>query len=170
MSELKPAESLSEKFIDICATGFYSGYCPLASGTAGTGAALVFLAFLFFVFPSLSGFLPMVIFCFFFTIFSIWISDRALDFEFYGKDKKDPGQIVIDEFAGYFVTMIAVSPSVTNLIIAFIAFRFFDILKPTPAKQLEELEGGKGIVLDDVMAGVMANIVTHILIAIIALF
>jgi phosphatidylglycerophosphatase A len=76
--------------------------------------------------------------------------------------RKDPGKVVIDEVAGQFIALIAV-PFVLEtawwtLILAFILFRFFDIVKPYPARRLESLPGGLGIMADDVIAGVYAAV------------
>lgn len=69
--------------------------------------------------------------------------------------KKDPGIFVVDEVIGYLITVAWVSgPSSLSLVVAFFVFRFFDILKPPPARQLEHVGGGHGILLDDVAAGV----------------
>jgi phosphatidylglycerophosphatase A len=163
MSDNATAKSLQAKLVDLSASGFYSGHFPFASGTAGSGAAVIFLIILFYLFPGLAYPIPMTVFCAAFTIFSIWIADKALELEIYGSDSSDPKQVVIDEFAGLFVTMIGLAPTLTNFVLAFFMFRFFDILKPTPARDLEALHGGKGIVLDDVAAGIMANIVIQLL-------
>jgi phosphatidylglycerophosphatase A len=75
--------------------------------------------------------------------------------------KKDPGMIVIDEVIGYAVAMIAVPPLITTFAIAFILFRFFDIVKIEPGRMLERIGGGTGIILDDVAAGAYACILIH---------
>jgi len=68
--------------------------------------------------------------------------------------KKDPGIFVVDEVIGYLITIAWTrGPSPVALIVAFFVFRFFDILKPPPARSMESLPGGHGILLDDVMAG-----------------
>ncbi len=76
--------------------------------------------------------------------------------------KKDPSKVVIDEVAGQFIALLAVpfmiDPAWWSLILAFILFRFFDIVKPYPARRLESLESGLGIMADDVVAGVYAGI------------
>jgi phosphatidylglycerophosphatase A len=84
--------------------------------------------------------------------------------------KKDPGKVVIDEVAGQFIAFIPV-PFVLGTawwtaILAFILFRFFDIVKPYPARRLESLEAGLGIMADDIVAGVYAAIVVALAVVI----
>ena len=84
--------------------------------------------------------------------------------------KKDPGRVVIDEVAGQFIALIPV-PFVLGtawwtVILAFILFRFFDIVKPYPARRLESLEAGLGIMADDIVAGVYAAIVVALAVVI----
>jgi phosphatidylglycerophosphatase A len=76
----------------------------------------------------------------------------------------DPGYVVIDEVAGQLIALIAVPLRWQYVLASFILFRGFDILKPPPVRQLEKLPGGSGIMLDDVGAGVYANIVMQVLI------
>jgi phosphatidylglycerophosphatase A len=83
---------------------------------------------------------------------------------------KDPGKVVIDEVVGQFIAMIPV-PFVLesawwSVILAFLLFRFFDIVKPYPARRLESLESGLGIMADDVVAGVYAGIVVAVAVVI----
>jgi phosphatidylglycerophosphatase A len=70
----------------------------------------------------------------------------------------DPKQVIIDECAGQFITFFLLPLSLNVLILGFLLFRFFDIIKPYPVYKMEELEGGLGITMDDVVAGVFANI------------
>jgi phosphatidylglycerophosphatase A len=84
--------------------------------------------------------------------------------------RKDPGKVVIDEVAGQFIALIPV-PFVLGAawwtaILAFILFRFFDIVKPYPARRLESLEAGLGIMADDIVAGVYAAIVVALAVVI----
>jgi len=72
-------------------------------------------------------------------------------------DGEDPSYIVIDELAGMFVAMAGHENTVPNLLIGFILFRFFDIIKPYPIKHFERLKGGYGVVADDIVAGIFAN-------------
>ena len=76
---------------------------------------------------------------------------------------KDPQFVVIDEVAGQFITLIAVPVTWKTLLAGFILFRGFDIVKPPPVRQLEQLPEGWGIVLDDVAAGIYALIVMQVL-------
>lgn len=77
---------------------------------------------------------------------------------------KDPSQIVIDEVCGYLFTMILIPFNWVNVIVGFFLFRILDILKPYPIRKIENLRDGYGIVLDDVLAGIYANIILQIFI------
>jgi phosphatidylglycerophosphatase A len=77
--------------------------------------------------------------------------------------KKDPQIVVIDEVAGQLIALIAVPLGWKSFLAGFLFFRFFDILKPPPVRQLEALPEGTGIVLDDVAAGVYAFAIVHLL-------
>ncbi|HEV7473525.1 MAG TPA: phosphatidylglycerophosphatase A [Pyrinomonadaceae bacterium] len=74
--------------------------------------------------------------------------------------KKDPGKVVIDEVVGQFIALmpLALRPRWAMVILAFILFRFFDIVKPYPARRFESLHGGLGIMADDVVAGMYAAV------------
>lgn len=76
------------------------------------------------------------------------------------EDSHDPSTIVIDEVVGQILTLLWVPISLTSLMIGFVAFRIFDIVKPFPIRRSEELPGGFGIVCDDLLAGVYAGLVT----------
>ena len=80
-----------------------------------------------------------------------------------GTGIKDPGFVVIDEVAGQLITFIGVALSWKSLLLGFILFRAFDIVKPPPVRQLEKIPEGPGIVLDDVAAGIYALLVMHLL-------
>jgi phosphatidylglycerophosphatase A len=78
--------------------------------------------------------------------------------------KQDPGQVVIDEVAGQLTALLFTPVEVWHVVLAFALFRFFDILKPPPVRQLEQLHGGLGIMVDDVAAGfyaLLAGLVVH---------
>ena len=76
---------------------------------------------------------------------------------------KDPQNVIIDEVAGQWITLIAVPVAWKSLLVGFILFRGFDIFKPPPIRRIETLPGGFGIVLDDVAAGIYASIMMHLL-------
>ncbi len=73
-----------------------------------------------------------------------------------GLGDKDPSRVVIDEVAGQWITLLFAPVSWKTLLVGFILFRAFDILKPPPVRQLERLPEGTGIVVDDVAAGLYA--------------
>jgi phosphatidylglycerophosphatase A len=92
------------------------------------------------------------------TLAGIWAASRTEELS----GRKDPSKVVIDEVAGQFIALIPV-PFVLgtawwSAILAFILFRFFDIVKPYPARRLESLESGLGIMADDVVAGIYAAV------------
>lgn len=84
----------------------------------------------------------------------IWVSDEAEKLF----QKKDPSFVVIDEVIGILVTMLFLPFQVKYVLMAFISFRIMDILKPYPARKLEAIHGGMGIVIDDIIAGIYAGL------------
>ncbi len=141
---------LSDKFIKVVATGFGSGFAPFAPGTAGTIVAIpVYLIFSPLSWPLyLLSLLAM-------TFLAVYVSQEAEKLF----QKKDAPQIVIDEIVGFAWTMFLVSPTLLHVLLGFILFRIFDIMKVYPARLCQErLPGGYGVVFDDVVAGIYANI------------
>jgi phosphatidylglycerophosphatase A len=142
-------------FISLLATGFGVGYSPVAPGTLGT---LIAIPVYYFLSAIPSPIYEITLIGFFFL--SVWISENAEIF--FGK--KDDQRIVIDEMMGFLITMLWVPKATHFIAIGFFLFRLFDILKPFPIRRLEKrLKGGYGVVLDDVMAGVYANIILHLI-------
>ncbi|MFD1258295.1 phosphatidylglycerophosphatase A [Mucilaginibacter terrae] len=80
---------------------------------------------------------------------------------------KDSYRVVIDEVAGQMVTLLFIPLSNTNLLIGLILFRFFDILKPLGVKKMEKLPAGTGVMMDDVLAGVYANVLLQVIVLVI---
>ena len=76
--------------------------------------------------------------------------------------REDPGHVVIDEVAGQLLALIAIHPDWQHTLLSLLLFRFFDILKPPPVRQLERLPAGTGIMLDDVAAGLLALLTAHL--------
>ena len=138
----------------LLASGFGAGFSPLAPGTVGTLVAIpmeVLLSRIPFPLHELT------LITFFFL--SCWIADRAQD----GWGRSDDPRIVIDEIMGFFLTMLWIPSTAFFIALGFFLFRFFDIVKPPPIRRLEKIRGGFGVVLDDVLAGVYANIVLHLI-------
>lgn len=136
------------------ATGFGSGLFPVAPGTAGTLVAVpLVLALMPAAAPGQLVVLAAVI------ALSIWSADVAAP----RFGLKDPGQIVVDEIAGFFVTVAFLPATWTTLAAGFVLFRLFDIAKPPPCRRAEALPGGLGIVADDLLAGVYANLSIRLL-------
>jgi len=139
------------------ATWFGCGYAPIAPGTAGSLAA-VLIAFALHYWleapPYWFAILAVLL-----LAPGIWAADvyaRAVG-------KKDPGEVVVDEVIGQWITLSgAVTLNWKSWLGAFLLFRLFDIWKPPPVRQLERLPGGTGIVADDVMAGVYGAIVIFV--------
>ena len=153
MHDLAPG--WNEKIIIFIATGFGLGQIPVAPGTFGTLAALPLIWALGAAGPVASSFLLVA-----FILAAIHVADRAATF----MGRKDPGSVVIDEMVGYCVALSLVPVGVATLIAGFLAFRVFDIAKPGPVRYFEKnYSGGAGIVLDDVMAGLMAAVVVKCL-------
>jgi phosphatidylglycerophosphatase A len=138
------------------ATGFYSGYAPVAPGTFGTLAAVP-LAYVLYVATGASG--PLYVLALGICVgAATWACDRfAAEL-----GVKDPSVVVADEIAGYLLAVAFMPATVPRLFAAFVAFRFFDIVKPPPVRQAERLPGGLGIVADDLLAGVLANLVVRL--------
>jgi len=154
------------------ATGFFSGYIPWASGTFGSIVGLLLILIPGAASP---GVLPVLIVCGFGL--GVYVSGRVAEAEgnaltrsaaaakamFQPGDhaQPDPSIVVIDEIVGMWISLAGIAIGPAGCITAFILFRVFDVLKPEPARSLERLPGGWGIMLDDVVAGAYANIGTR---------
>ena len=142
--------SLKHRLAFVFATGFGSGYSPIAPGTAGSAVGLLFVLAMSTL--SLAGQIAAIVLV---TLLSMVAADIVAK----SVGLKDPGLIVADEIAGMMVTMIAIPLTATSLFLGFILFRVMDVVKPPPARQFEHFKGGVGIVADDLMAGVYAQLV-----------
>ncbi len=122
------------------------GYAPLAPGTAGTAGAVA-VAFLL---PGGEAWLPAAAGVILLSsLLTIGLTPRAERLA----GKKDPGLIVLDEVAGYFVTVLPFGGAPGWLLMGFLAFRVLDVAKPWPGRRFERLPGGVGVLLDDLLAG-----------------
>lgn len=135
------------------ATVFFVGYIPFASGTFGTLAGVVAIWLLHlenFHIVVIAG-IGMLI-----GIVSAHIAEK--DF-----NEKDSKYIVIDEFVGYFISIAFLPLTAGYLAAAFFLFRFFDVWKPFPIRNIEKtVNGGLGVMLDDVAAGIFTNLILQI--------
>jgi phosphatidylglycerophosphatase A len=140
--------------VHLLAFGFGSGCAPIAPGTWGT-----LMAVLLYLPLSLLSLAPYLIVVAVVSAVGIWLCGRtATDL----KEHDHPG-IVWDEFAGFFVTMIAAPVGWQWIIVGFLLFRLFDIWKPWPVRVLDKrVAGGLGIMVDDLLAGVYAWLVLQL--------
>ena len=168
----KPTPSFLTLFI---ATGAYSGYSPWAPGTVGTllGLAVVLI-------PGaesapvlgaliLAGFTGGALTA---RTVAAAVGDRLTPVASRLKWRLQPGAerhpdpsiVVIDEIVGIWIALLLLPKTVVAYAVAFLLFRLFDVLKPQPARALERLPGGWGIMLDDVVAGAYANLGAHLIV------
>jgi len=136
---------LIDKVLSFFNTCCFVGWIPFAPGTF----ASLFAAALIYLFPAVFGSVIFAVAC---VIFAV----ATINGERY--EGEDPGHIVIDEFAGMCVAMAGHKVTLVNVLIGFVLFRIFDILKPFPVNRMERLKGGYGVVRDDVVAGIFGNI------------
>ncbi len=143
--------TLNEKIAMFLATGFYAGKSPFAPGTVGTLVGVPFALVFLIIPPPFYGVYVVGL-----ILLAIFIADQAEKI----LKAKDPGCIVIDEIAGYVVALSIVPVNVISLVAGFFIFRFFDIVKVGPTRYFEKnFSGGAGVVLDDVMAGILTAVV-----------
>lgn len=137
------------------------GYLPLAPGTFGSLVGVGLFLLLVRVNP-----LVIVVAILAVTFAGIWAGSRIEQLS----GRKDPGKVVVDEVAGQMIALFPLTLftrwSTLAVIVSFILFRFFDIVKPYPANRLQDLHGGMGIMFDDLVAGVYGAIVVSIILRI----
>jgi phosphatidylglycerophosphatase A len=142
-------------FVVFLATGCFTGFLPKMPGTWGTFAGIP-LVIISHRLTSIMQPLVAVVF----VTFAAYIAGRA---EILFEDR-DAGPIVIDEMVGFLITLLWLPLNFLTLCLGFFLFRLFDIVKPPPISTVEKrLHGGWGIVLDDVLAGVFANVTLRLL-------
>jgi phosphatidylglycerophosphatase A len=145
----KPKVDLITKFIG---TGFFSGYVPVAPGTAGSVFALVF----FFLpgFKDIHVLIPCTIILFAIGGLAAEKMEQAFG--------QDPAIVTVDEIVGMWLSLWLVPFSYVNIGLAFVIFRILDILKPYPAVIFDKRSGGWNIMLDDVVAAIYTNAIIQI--------
>jgi phosphatidylglycerophosphatase A len=154
---LASAARFAPRVAYIIATALGAGYSPIAPGTAGSAVALLILW--------LVPFSPIGVVVFFLavTFFGTWAAQLV---EAAAGDK-DPGVIVIDEVAGMTLSVLLLPLTIPVLLVGFVLFRIFDVVKPFPANRLQALPGGVGVMIDDLVAGLYALLVLIVLRAVI---
>ena len=132
------------------ATAGYCGYFPFAPGTVGSAAGLiVYLLVWWAQSPVVEVGLIAVLF-----LAGVWAGTTAE--RYFGGI--DPGPIVLDEVVGMLITLAFIPVGLSGALAGFVLFRIFDVLKPFPARRLESLHGGLGVMADDAMAAIYANL------------
>ena len=142
--------------IKLFASGFYTGYAPAASGTLGSAIAVAFYFIPGFESPLILGFVLLL-------VFGLGIKASSIMEKRYGHD---PAEVTIDEVVGMWITLFFLPKSILVVLAAFFVFRFFDIIKPFPARAFDAMHGGFGIMMDDVVSGIYANIMMQIVLLI----
>jgi phosphatidylglycerophosphatase A len=132
------------------ATAGYSGYFPFAPGTVGSAVGLVvYLVVWWTQSPIVEAALIVGLFA-----AGVWAGTTAE--RYFGGI--DPGPIVLDEVVGMLITLAFISVGLSGALTGFVLFRIFDVIKPFPARRLESLHGGLGVMADDAMAAIYANL------------
>jgi phosphatidylglycerophosphatase A len=147
-------------FHNFIATGFGSGYSPIAPGTAGALLAMLIwwgysLLFSHCISIPVLTFIVIVVF----TFAGVWSSSVVE--KYWGED---PSRVVVDEMVGTWIALLAVPEGAHwgYMLAAFVLFRFFDIVKPLGVRKMENLPSGFGIMADDILAGIYGFIVIYL--------
>ncbi len=146
------------KFFSTC---FGIGFFPVAPGTVTS----IVVALGYFFLPVLHN--PMLLLTLVLLSIGIGIWAGGVMEEHYGND---PSIVTIDELAGQWLALVALPEGVWPVALSLVFFRFFDIAKPGPVDALQRLPGGWGIMLDDVLAGLFANVSVRIVILLLTFF
>ncbi len=145
--------SFFRSLLKAVATIGFVGYIPFAPGTWGTAVGLFFVLLA----PlSTTGQLAVIVIGTVIGIVAAGAAEKTIG-------ETDSRHIIIDEFVGFLVSVIFLPHTYPYLAASFLLFRFFDILKPFPIRNLEKMvKGGLGIMVDDILAGVITNLVLQI--------
>ena len=147
----------SSRFILFLASGAGLGHAPFASGTFGSLLGIVLYLALLQVTTSV---VPTLVLLAIATVIAIAVAGRADAIW----QEHDSGKIVIDEIVGMAIALVGFAPTWTNVITIFVIFRVLDVVKVWPANYCDrEMPGGAGVVLDDVVSGIYANLVARVL-------
>lgn len=143
------------KFLVHLATFFGAGKFPKAPGTIGTLATIPIWYFL-----AQTGPIPYMLVTFSLIPIGVWAAQAYENFS----GRHDSKEIVIDEVVGFLITMTWLPVTWQSAVIGFIVFRFLDIVKPPPIRQLDQkVKGGFGVMVDDIAAGIIGSIIMQII-------
>lgn len=153
---------MSQKFLfhKIISTGFGTGYCPIAPGTAGAIFATIIWWILSLILPLPHSLLiATTLLVVVFTILGVWSS--GIVESIWGED---PSRVVVDEMVGVWIPLLVVSDgNIYYGLLSLALFRLFDIFKPLGIRKMEAFKGGWGIMLDDILAGIYSLILVWVL-------
>ncbi len=141
-----------KKLVLAVATGLGTGYSPVASGTVGS--ALAFVLYWLFCPVSVAPLAAVLL-----TALSVYAAGEAEKIF----NSRDDSRIVIDEIAGYFVSVAFMPKTLFLAVGAFIFFRLFDVVKPLFIDRVQDWRGGWGVTFDDIFAGILANLVMQVI-------
>lgn len=142
------------------ATAGYSGYFPIAPGTVGSALGLLVYAAIRWGQSPVLPIVEVLVILFLFAA-GVWASTGAE--RYFGGI--DPGPIVVDEVVGMLMTLALIPVGLSGALAGFVLFRIFDVIKPFPARRFEALHGGLGVMADDAMAAIYANVSLRLLMA-----
>lgn len=143
-------------FVKLFASGLFSGYSPVASGTVGSLVGLLIYSIPGFEHPYCI--MPVSVAVFLAGIRASDIMERR-----YGHD---PAEVTIDEVLGMWFSLFLLPKSLVIAVTGFLVFRILDVLKPFPARKFDEQQGGFGIMMDDVIVAFYTNLILHIVFSI----
>jgi len=141
-------------FEKLIGSGFYTGYIPIASGTFGSLIAIAI--YLIPGFEKLEIIIPAIVLFFGYGLF--------VSFKFEKVYGNDPSQCTVDEVVGTWIALIALPKTLLIVLTSFLIWRALDIIKPFPARTSENLPGGFGIMIDDVISGFYSLIIVHLIV------
>lgn len=141
-------------------SGFYTGFSPIVSGTVGSLAAIAI-----YLIPGFENLYVIVPVALIFFVYGVFVGDK---FEIqYGKD---PSECTIDEIVGTWISLIGLPKTIWIVTITFVIWRILDIVKPPPARNIEKIKGGLGIMLDDVISGIYTLFIMHLVVYLLGTF
>lgn len=145
---------------EMIATGLGVGHFPYGPGTMGALLAILIWYPITTMTSHITWFVITFTLVVAFTLLGAWSSTVAE--RYWGED---PSRVVIDEVVGQWITLLAIPAAYSwwHVLVAFILFRFFDIVKPLGVRQMEQFKGGWGIMADDILAGVYGAILIYLL-------